>query len=138
MDGTVASLTCIARTPPKQCLSLTPTSFSNSKNSIRHNLSQEPCFVKLDRDSTEKGKGGYWALNPQFRDFDYIANKRRRKFKNRNANVPLNGRRKKTASSCSASDKHAQGRLSAVSAGRRVDSPASAKVRLEFHEGGLQ
>lgn len=54
--------------------------------------------MKLDRDSTEKGKGGYWALNPNFSDYDYIANKRRRKFKNRNTSVPLNGRRKKSGS----------------------------------------
>lgn len=51
------------------------------KNSVRHNLTQEPCFQKVDREPGDRGKGGYWRLNPCFRDHDILAAKRRRKFR---------------------------------------------------------
>lgn len=57
------------------------------KNSIRHNLSQEECFIKVDRDDTERGKGGYWMLNPNFVDFDQMMTRRRRKFKRRRSHL---------------------------------------------------
>ena len=51
------------------------------RNSIRHNLSHAPAFLKVERDpNDEKGKGGYWQLNPDYKGFDHLATKRRRKF----------------------------------------------------------
>lgn len=34
------------------------------KNSIRHNLTQHNCFIKVQRTNEHPGKGGFWTLSP--------------------------------------------------------------------------
>ena len=61
------------------------------KNSVRHNLSLNDCFVKIPREPGNPGKGHYWTLDPASSDmFDHGSFLRRRKRFKRNGNFVCN------------------------------------------------
>ncbi|KAK7945558.1 hypothetical protein WMY93_001286 [Mugilogobius chulae] len=76
--------------PPYSYIALITMAIQNSpdkKNSIRHNLSLNECFVKVPRDDKKPGKGSYWTLDPDsynmFENGSFL--RRRRRFKKKDA-----------------------------------------------------
>ncbi|XP_003743925.1 forkhead box protein E4-like [Galendromus occidentalis] len=51
------------------------------QNSIRHNLSLNPCFMKIPREGASDGKGNDWTLHPAFLDMFPDGNYKRRRMK---------------------------------------------------------
>ncbi|KAK7889656.1 hypothetical protein WMY93_025216 [Mugilogobius chulae] len=65
----------------------------NWRNSVRHNLSLNDCFIKAGR--SDNGKGHFWAIHPSnYHDFskgDYHCRRARRRVRRLVGQVPLSG-----------------------------------------------
>ena len=62
------------------------------QNSIRHNLSLNECFVKIQRDKADPGKGCYWTLKADCENMFDNGNYRRRRRRPNKINLSKNER----------------------------------------------
>lgn len=51
----------------------------SSQNSVRHNLSLNPCFEKIPRPLTDRGKGAYWIVNDKIDPRSGVHRERKKK-----------------------------------------------------------
>lgn len=75
---------------------------SGWRNSIRHNLSLNPCFSKVPRHKDQIGKGGYWVVSEEFEEMFRGGNFKRRQRKNstsKSINVDTRGAREERSPS---------------------------------------